>query len=255
MFKDKTAVVTGGAHGIGKAVVKGFLAHSAKVAFIDQDKEAGASLKKELEKAGEEVLFFHGDLADPKTLREFVQEVHDTYGDVTYLINNAMETKGGILSNCSYEDFVAALKVGVAAPYELTRLLLSHFTEGASVVNISSSRAFQSQADTESYTAAKGGISALTHSLAVSLSGKVRVNAISPGWIETTESPVFSQSDLQQHPSGHVGTPEDVVRLVLFLCDENNRFINGENILIDGGMSKRMIYHDDEGWTYTSPQK
>lgn len=255
MFKDKTAVITGGAHGIGKALVKGFLAHSAKVAFIDQDKEAGMRLKKELEKAGEDVLFFHGNLTDPKTLREFVQEVSDTYGDVTYLINNAMETRGGILSDCSYEEFMIALKVGVAAPYELTRLLLPHFTEGASVVNISSSRAYQSQADTESYTAAKGGISALTHSLAVSLAGKVRVNAVSPGWIETAESPGFSPADLQQHPSNQVGMPEDVMRLVLFLCDENNRFINGENILIDGGMSKRMIYHDDEGWTYTPPPK
>lgn len=255
MFKDKTAIITGGALGIGQTIVKGFIAHSANVAFIDKNKEAGTQLKKEIESNGDEVLFYHGDVSDPAQIEAFIREVVEEYGEVTYLINNAMETKKGILSDCSYEDFVDTLKIGVAAPYELTRLLLPHFAKEASIVNISSSRAYQSQADTESYSAAKGGIAALTHSLAVSLAGKVRVNAISPGWIDTSKTTDHASADLLQHPSGQIGTPEDIVRLVLFLCDENNRFINGENIFVDGGMSKQMIYHSDEGWTYNPAGK
>ena len=124
-----------------------------------------------------------------------------------------------------------------------------------SIVNLSSTRAFQSQADTESYSAAKGGITALTHALAVSLAGIARVNSISPGWIETArfheeaDVPHYTESDLLQHPSRRIGEPEDIVRATFFLCDEQNSFINGINLTVDGGMSKLMIYHNDEGWS------
>ena len=143
----------------------------------------------------------------------------------------------------------------MTAPYLLTLYLKEHFAPHASIVNISSTRAFMSQKDTESYTAAKGGITALTHALAVSLSGKVRVNAIAPGWIDTWEShdlpePEYAWQDMAQHPSGRVGTPADIARAVLFLCDDKNDFINGETIRIDGGMSRLMVYHDDCGWKY-----
>ena len=137
----------------------------------------------------------------------------------------------------------------------LTKLFLLFNTDGA-VVNISSTRAFQSQRDTESYTAAKGGITALTHALAVSLAGKIRVNSISPGWIDTGITydknyiPEYSDADKKQHPSGCVGHPMDIVRTVFFLCDQNNSFINGQNITVDGGMSKLMIYTEDHGWHY-----
>lgn len=161
----------------------------------------------------------------------------------------------GLLSGCSAEDFNYVLRVGVTAPYLLTLYLKEHFAKQAAIVNISSTRAFMSQQDTESYTAAKGGITALTHALAVSLSGKVRVNSIAPGWIDTWEShglpePVYSAPDREQHPSGRVGNPADIARAALFLCDERNSFINGENINIDGGMSHLMVYHDDCGWRY-----
>jgi NAD(P)-dependent dehydrogenase (short-subunit alcohol dehydrogenase family) len=141
------------------------------------------------------------------------------------------------------------LRVGVAAPFLLTQLLLKHFNTPASVVNISSTRYLMSQANTESYTAAKGGITALTHAMAVTLAGIARVNAISPGWIDTTGKP-FDGLNASQHPVGRVGVPADIVHTVLFLCDQKSSFITGQNITVDGGMTKLMIYHDDCGWTY-----
>jgi NAD(P)-dependent dehydrogenase (short-subunit alcohol dehydrogenase family) len=137
----------------------------------------------------------------------------------------------------------------------LTKLFLDHFSQNASIVNIASTRAFMSQADTENYSAAKGGTTALTHAMAVSLSGRVRVNSISPGWIDTNANTdqhyedAHSKADKLQHPAQRVGNPMDIVRTVMFLCDENNSFITGENITVDGGITRHMIYHNDYGWT------
>ena len=154
------------------------------------------------------------------------------------------------INDCSYEEFMNALAVGVGAPFYLAKLFLPYFSEGASIVNISSSRDRMSQPQTESYTAAKGGISALTHALAVSLGPKVRVNSISPGWIDTQYT-VYEGPDALQQPAGRVGDPLDIANLVLYLCSEKAGFITGENICVDGGMTKLMIYHGDHGWKLT----
>ena len=151
------------------------------------------------------------------------------------------------IDECSYEEFEYALKVGVTAPFYMVKLLKDHLAEGASIVNISSSRDRMSQPQTESYTAAKGGIAALTHALAVSLAGKARVNSISPGWIDT-DYQVYESPDAYQQPAGRVGNPLDIANMVLFLCSEKAGFITGENICIDGGMTRQMIYHGDCGW-------
>lgn len=151
------------------------------------------------------------------------------------------------IDKCSYEEFEYALKVGVTAPFYMVKLLKDHLAEGASIVNISSSRDRMSQPQTESYTAAKGGIAALTHALAVSLAGKARVNSISPGWIDT-DYKVYEGPDAYQQPAGRVGNPLDIANMVLFLCSEKAGFITGENICIDGGMTRQMIYHGDCGW-------
>ena len=153
------------------------------------------------------------------------------------------------IDECSYEEFQYALAVGVTAPFYLSKLFAPHFREGACIINISSSRDRMSQPQTESYTAAKGGIAALTHALAASFSGKVRVNSISPGWIDT-EYRTYEGPDALQQPAGRVGNPMDIANMVLFLCSDKAGFITGENICIDGGMTKLMIYHDDHGWTY-----
>ena len=139
------------------------------------------------------------------------------------------------------------LNVGVTAPFYLSKLFMPYFSEGASIINLSSSRDRMSMPQTESYTAAKGGIAALTHALAVSFAGKVRVNSISPGWIDT-DFTVYEGPDAVQQLVGRVGNPLDISNMVLFLCSDKAGFITGENICIDGGMTKQMIYHGDHGW-------
>ena len=229
-FKDKVAVITGGAQGIGRCIAEEFRKAGAAVCVID--KQQGD--------------YFVGDLADKETLEQFAKEVIAQYGHVDYLINNALPLMKGI-TECSYEEFQYALSVGVTAPFYLAKLFAPHFSEGAAIVNISSSRDRMSQPQTESYTAAKGGIAALTHALAVSLSGKVRVNSISPGWIDTAYT-VYEGPDAVQQPAGRVGNPMDIASMVLFLCSDKAGFITGENICIDGGMTRQMIYHGDYGW-------
>ena len=191
--------------------------------------------------------YYVGDLADQAVLEDFARKVVADYGQVDYLINNALPLMKGI-DQCSYEEFNYALRVGVTAPFYLVKLFAPHLAPGASIVNISSSRDRMSQPQTESYTAAKGGISALTHALAVSLAGKARVNSISPGWIDTDYT-VYEGPDAIQQPAGRVGNPMDIANMVLFLCSDKAGFITGENICIDGGMTRQMIYHNDFGWT------
>ena len=230
-FKHKIAVVTGGARGIGKCIRERFEKAGATVCVIDLvDND-----------------YFAGDLADKETLETFAKKVISEYGHIDYLINNAAPKMCGI-AECGYEDFEYALKVGVTAPFYLSKLFAPHFAEGASIVNISSSRDRMSQPQTESYTAAKGGISALTHALAVSFAGRVRVNSVSPGWIDN-QFTVYDGADAVQQPVGRVGKPTDIADTVLYLCSDMAGFITGENICIDGGMTHQMIYHGDHGWT------
>lgn len=188
-----------------------------------------------------------GDISSREVLEDFAEKVIADYGHVDVLVNNALPLMKGICE-CSYEEFQYAMSVGVTAPFYLTKLFMPYLTRGASVINISSSRDRMSQPQTESYTAAKGGIAALTHALAVSLAGKARVNSISPGWIDT-EYTVYEGPDAVQQPAGRVGNPMDIAHMVLFLCSGKAGFITGENICIDGGMTKQMIYHGDCGWS------
>ena len=229
-FKNKVAVITGGAHGIGKTIAAEFEKEGAKVCVIDIAEGS----------------HYVGDISKKEVLESFAAEVIGKYGKVDYLINNAIPMTKGI-DECTFEEFQYALNVGVTAPFYLVKLFMPYFNEGASIINLSSSRDRMSMPQTESYTAAKGGIAALTHALAVSLAGKVRVNSISPGWIDT-DFTVYEGPDAVQQPVGRVGNPLDISNMVLFLCSDKAGFITGENICIDGGMTKQMIYHGDHGW-------
>ena len=229
-FAGKVAVITGGAHGIGKAIAEAFRAEGAAVEIIDIA-------------PGEHYV---GDISKKETLEAFARTVLDRHGHIDFLINNALPLMKGI-DACTYEEFTYALSVGVTAPFYLSKLFAPHFAPGGVIINISSSRDRMSQPQTESYTAAKGGIAALTHALAVSLAGRVRVNSISPGWIDTAYR-TYEGPDATQQPAGRVGHPMDIAHMVLFLCSDKAGFITGENICIDGGMTRQMIYHGDCGW-------
>ena len=230
MFHDKVVVITGGAHGIGKTIAEEFQKEGAIVRIIDIA----------------EGNHYVGDIGKKEVLEDFADKVIKENGHIDFLINNALPLMKGI-NTCSYEEFEYALAVGITAPFYLTKLFQPYFADGASIINISSSRDRMSQPQTESYTAAKGGIAALTHALAVSMAGKVRVNSISPGWIDT-EYTVYEGPDAYQQPAGRVGNPKDIANMVLYLCSDKAGFITGENICIDGGMTRQMIYHGDFGW-------
>lgn len=229
----RVVIVTGGAKGIGKCIAEEF--HKTGAAVYVIDKEPGD--------------WFVGDIAEPEVLERFAADVIAKEGHVDVIVNNALPLFKG-LDACTYNEFLYAQKVGVAAPFYLAKLFKDHFAPGASIVNISSSRDRMSQPQSESYTAAKGGIAALTHALAVSLAGKVRVNSVSPGWIDTAYT-IYDGPDAGQHPAGRVGNPLDIANVVLFLASDKAGFITGENICVDGGMTRQMIYHNDFGWTLT----
>ena len=232
MFENKVVVITGGANGIGRCIAEEFQSQGAKVCIIDTA-------------PGDH---FVGDLADRDTLEAFAQSVIREHGQVDVLVNNAPPLFLGI-DECSYAEFQRSMAIGITAPFYLAKLFAPHFAPGASIINISSSRDRMSQPQTESYTAAKGGIAALTHALAVSFAGRVRVNSISPGWIDTAYT-VYEGPDALQQPAGRVGHPGDIANMVLFLCSDKAGFITGENICIDGGQTRLMIYHNDCGWSY-----
>lgn len=231
-FKDKVAVVTGGAKGIGRCIADEFRRKGASVEVIDIIE-------------GEH---FVGDISRREVLEAFVGEVVGRHGKVDFIVNNALPLMKG-LDDCSWEEFQYALTVGVTAPFYLVKLLVPNLADGASIVNVSSSRDRMSQPQTESYTAAKGGIAALTHSLAVSLRGKARVNSVSPGWIDTSFTE-YAGPDASQQPAGRVGNPLDIANMVMYLCSDKAGFITGENICIDGGMTRQMVYHGDFGWHF-----
>ena len=231
MFQDKIVVITGGASGIGKCMAEEFRTAGARVCVID--KAPGPH--------------FVGDISKKEVLEAFAKDILAKHGHVDVLIHNALPIMRGI-DTCSYEEFQYALAVGVTAPFYLSKLLAPYMPKGSSILNISSSRDRMSQPQTESYTAAKGGIAALTHAMAVSFAGKIRVNSISPGWIDTAYTR-YEGPDAYQQPAGRVGDPMDIANMALFLSSEKAGFITGENICIDGGQTKLMIYHGDHGWT------
>lgn len=254
-FKGKTAIVTGAGQGIGKAIVQAFSHHEANVVVAEKDEEAGKEVVEWLKGKGaaaESLLFVKCDVAKEEEVRGMVQQAIDHFGRIDYLINNAGLSKFKPFDELTVADWDEVLNVNLRGAFLCAKIAAPHLkaTHKGAIVNIASTRAMQSEKDSEAYAASKGGMLSLTHALAVSLGPHVRVNAISPGWIEVRhwkkqgdrQQVEHSTEEKEQHPVGRVGEPEDIGRAAVFLCSGEAGFITGHNLVVDGGMSHRMIY-------------
>lgn len=250
MFSDKVAIVTGGAQGIGRAIVEHFLKNKAAVVVVDADEEAGKETINELHSFGK-IIFLHTDLSTETEIQKIIDMTVKNFNRVDFVVNNAGIFLKKAMEELSLFEWNNIIRTNLTAPFLLAKYaapFLKH-SHGA-IVNIASTRAKMSEPHTEAYTASKGGMVALTHALAISLGPDVRVNSISPGWIETVDwkkksqrgMPHHTQADLMQHPVGRVGKPEDIAALVGYLVSPQASFITGENFVIDGGMTHKMIY-------------
>jgi len=246
----KTAVITGGAQGIGLCHVKGFLKAGYNVACADPDREAGLEMARAL-KAGKKLLYMPCDAASEKEVISFIAAVVKKYKTIDVLINNAGIGVNKPVTELTLKEWNRVIGVNLTGSFLFAKHAAKHLEKtGGVIINTASTRAIMSEKNTEAYSATKGGILALTHALAVSLGPKIRVNSISPGWIEVSDwkkkkdfkIPVHTAADKSQHPAGRVGTPYDITKLALFLAHEDAGFITGQNFVVDGGMTRKMIY-------------
>ena len=236
--------ITGGAEGIGKAIVEAFCLSGDQVAFCDINEIAGQETAKATGS-----IFHKVDVSDKDVLESCMRRILSEWNDIDIIVNNVGISQFSSITETSVEDFDKILSINLRPVFITSRLLAIHRKEQSSpnpygrIINICSTRYLMSESGSEGYAASKGGIYSLTHALALSLSEwNITVNSIAPGWIQTHDYDQLRPEDHSQHPSRRVGKPEDIARMCLFLCEENNDFINGENITIDGGMTKKMIY-------------
>lgn len=244
-YNSKVILVTGGANGIGRVISREYLKLGATVIIADIDEEKGKTLVDEYESNSDKVLFYKIDLQHAIAIRAMFKDIINKYQKIDILINNAGKGIFKPISALTIEEWDEVLNLNLRAAFITAQEFIKYF-QGADygrIINIASTRYLMSEANSEAYAASKGGIISLTHALAISLSDEnITVNAISPGWIENENYEMLTETDHGQHPSKRVGKPEDISKACLFLTDENNDFINGENIVIDGGMTKKMIY-------------
>lgn len=254
-FKGKVAIVTGGARGIGAAISHRLGREGAKIVVFDLDEGAGTYRLHALRAEGVDAIFVAGDVAKEEDVVRCVGEAVDKYGGVDVLVNNAgIGFSGKPIFDQTLEEWWRVLSVNLTGPYLFSKYAARVMAErgGGVIINIASTRALQSEPNTEPYSASKGGLLALTHALAVSLAPyRIRAVAVSPGWIDTSKwqvpqrKPQLTRLDHEQHLAGRVGVPEDVAALVAFLASDEAGFITGVNFVIDGGMTVKMIYLDD----------
>lgn len=245
IFHDKSVVVTGGAKGIGLAIVKTYLKSGATVVVADILEEHGKRLEKELSGEGR-VLYMTCDISNPEEVRDMIAKTHEKTGRIDILINNAGISIPSATIQLSVEEWDKVINTNLRGAFLCAREAAVFMkNNGGAIVNIASTRAFMSEPGWEAYAASKGGLVALTHALALSFSEyRIRVNCISPGWIMTGDYQELRDADHLQHPSRRVGKPEDIARACLFLTDPSNDFITGENLVVDGGMTRKMIYEE-----------
>ncbi|MDD5676384.1 MAG: SDR family oxidoreductase [Kiritimatiellae bacterium] len=249
-MNTKVAIITGGAQGIGKAIGRKLLSHGMAIVMADNDKEAGRETLAEFQALGA-VRFIAADVASEPQVKKLVAATLKAFGRLDVLVNNAAISANTAPTKLSLADWNRVLAVNLTGAFLCAKHAAPHLNRRqGTIVNIASTRAYMSEPNTEAYSASKGGLVALTHALAMSLGPTIRVNCISPGWIETESSkktsarcvPVLSAADRQQHPAGRVGTPADIAALVDYLCSDSAGFITAANFMVDGGMTRKMIY-------------
>jgi len=242
---NRTAIVTGSANGIGKAVATAYAREGCNVVIADIDDESGEKLRNTLQNEHLEAEFVHCDVSDPASIQNLISKTVQLYGNINVLINNAGLSSFTPAEELSVDDWDTILNTNLRSSFLLTREASKKMKNsgGGSVVNIASTRATMSEKNSEAYAASKGGLLALTHAMALSYADdQINVNCISPGWIHTGDYEKLRDIDHSQHPSKRVGKPDDIARACLFLTQPENDFINGENLVIDGGMTRKMIY-------------
>lgn len=249
-MNKRVIVITGGAQGIGKAMAGRFLRDGYAVVISDCDPEAGAETLGEYGPLGD-LRFIAGDVAREEDVIRLTTETVSVFGGIDVLVNNAAISHNVPPTELSLADWNRVLAVNLTGPFLCARHMAPHLRQRrGAIINIASTRAFMSEADTEAYSASKGGLVALTHALAASLAPDVRVNSISPGWIETgswrkrrvRQDPALTEADHRQHWAGRVGEPHDIAGLAAYLASDQGGFITGSNFFVDGGMSRKMIY-------------
>lgn len=249
--KGRVVIVTGAAEGIGACIADAFAAAGARVVIADSNEPAGVRRVTALARRGRQVEFIRTDMGVPADIARLIAETVRRHRRLDILINNAGIGSGASFADRTVADWDRVLAVNLRGAYLAAQAAAPHLARRrGSIVNIASSRALQSEPDTEPYSASKGGLLALTHSLAVTLSGKVRVNCVLPGWIVTDRwrfdrrKTTVTKADAAQHPAGRVGKPEDIASACLFLCSAEAGFITGTQLVVDGGMTRRMIYSE-----------
>lgn len=250
--QGKVAIVTGGGQGIGKAIAKRFLAEGFSVAIAEIDQAAGKETEAELKPLGS-IKFIHTDVSDEASVQALIRETETSFARLDVLVNNAAwaDPENSPITELSLENWNKIISINLTGAFLCTKhsVPLLRKNQGT-IINIASTRALMSEPNTEAYSASKGGILTLTHALAMSLGPEIRVNCISPGWIEVSDwkkqpirhPPQLTEQDHQQHPVGRVGQPEDIASFVFYLTSPEAGFITGANFVIDGGMTKKMIY-------------
>ena len=246
----RTAVITGGGQGIGKATAKRFLQDGLNVIIAELDDEAGKETEAEFKSLGN-IAYINCNVGNELSVSDMVEKTIGLYGRIDILVNNAAISANKPITELTFEEWNNVLSVNLSGAFLCSKYCSPYLklTKG-SIINIASTRAFMSEPNTEAYSASKGGIFALTHALAASLGPDIRVNSISPGWIEVSDwkkgskkqQPYHTTEDKLQHPCGRVGNPEDISSMIAFLTAPENSFITGANFTVDGGMTHKMIY-------------
>ncbi|MGG1677353.1 glucose 1-dehydrogenase [Neobacillus sp. NRS-1170] len=245
-FSKKTVVITGAGNGIGKGIALHYAEKGANVILADIDDKAGANTVLMMKERGGEALFVNTDVRIESDIIRLMESAIQTFGKIDILINNAGKALFKSPYETSIEEWDDVIHTNLRSVFLASReaaKYMRHNQDGGSIVNIASTRAIMSEPNSESYAATKGGILAITHALAASFSeDRITVNAISPGWIETGDYSKLSKLDHEQHLSKRVGKPDDIARACLYLTAKENDFVTGINLVVDGGMTRKMIY-------------